>query len=90
MGQGLEKAAALSQSGADEVLLMEHPSLKYYNPDLYVRNIVDVIKRYQPCFFLLGYTHIGMGIGPAVASRLCVTLVSNCIGISIERLFAVY
>jgi len=86
MGQGLEKAAdTLSQNGADEVLLMEHPSLKHYNPKLYVRNVVEVIKRYKPNLFLLGYTHIGMEIGPAVASRLGAPLVSNCIGISIEK-----
>jgi electron transfer flavoprotein alpha subunit len=79
-----DQAKLFSDSGVDEVTIVEHPLLKYYNPEAYAAAIVQVISQKQPSIFFLGYTHAGMELAPTVATRLNLGLVSNCIGVKME------
>ena len=70
---------ALVEMGVDGVLVADHPCLEYYNPEVYYKVMCDVVRDTKPRLLLMGYTFLGMELGPAVATRLGVTLVSNCV-----------
>lgn len=75
---------SLKTSGVDLVLPVEHALLKDYNSELYTTAIYQVCKQFNPALVLMGYTYLGMEIGPAVAVRLGSTMVSNCSELGIE------
>jgi len=69
--------------GADVVLVADHHLLEPYNPEIYCQVVCGVVKNTKPSLFLLGYTFLGMEIGPAIAIRLEVILASNCLGLEL-------
>ena len=69
IGSALEPLAnTISKSGADLVLTAEHPELNDYNAEIYTTVISQAAKGYGPSLFLMGYTYLGMEVGPAVAA----------------------
>ncbi len=84
LGKGLQQPAqALSQMGVDQVFMVDHAHLQLYNPQLFSRVIAGVVKDLKPAVFLLGYTYVGMVVGPAVATRLDVRLLANCLDVEL-------
>jgi electron transfer flavoprotein alpha subunit len=84
LGRGLEQPAqTLSQMGVDRVFVVDHARLRLYNPQLFSRVIAEVVKDLKPAVFLLGYTYTGMVVGPAVATRLDVRLLANCLDVAL-------
>ncbi len=74
----------LADCGVDTVLLADHPILQDYNAEVYRKVISDAVRDFKPSFFLLGYTYLGMEVGPAVATRLGVPIVSNCVDLGLS------
>lgn len=82
LGYGIDKlASSVLNAGVDEVLVADHPILKYYNSEAYLSVIENVIKEIEPSLFLLGYTYIGMEIAPSLSIRLKVPLATNCVDV---------
>jgi electron transfer flavoprotein alpha subunit len=75
---------SLKSSGVDLVLPVQHPLLRDYNAELYTSAIAQVCRQFNPSLVLMGYTYLGMEVGPAVAVRLGGTLVSNCSELEVE------
>ncbi len=75
---------ALVEMGVDGVLVADHPCLQDYNPEVYCRVMNDVVRDTKPRLLLMGYTFLGMELGPAVAASLGVTLVSNCVDLELR------
>jgi len=75
---------SLKTSGVDLVLPVQHALLKDYNSELYTTAIYQVCKQFSPALVLMGYTYLGMEIGPAAAVRLGSTMVSNCNELGVE------
>jgi electron transfer flavoprotein alpha subunit len=69
---------SFKSSGVDLVLAVEHSLLRNYHAELYTAAVAQVCKQFNPTLVLMGYTYLGMEIGPAVAVRLGGTMVSNC------------
>ncbi len=75
----------LANSGADVVLVADHPSLLDYNAQMYSWIISRALREYNPSLFFLGYTYKGIELGPAVATRIHGTMVSNCTEIDLSK-----
>ena len=85
MGSNVEPAARkLISYGADEVYLVEHPSLKNFNDESYADIFVQLISRYKPEIVLLGATTYGRSLAPRVASRLNTGLTADCTKLEID------
>lgn len=69
---------SLSSSGVDLVLPVQHELLGRYHAELYTTAIAEVCRQLDPGLVLMGYTYLGMEVGPALAVRLGGTMVSNC------------
>ena len=79
VGTELEAMADhLKRRGVDQVLLANDPGLNDYNAELYTTVIADCVNTYNPSLILIGYTYLGMEVGPALAVRIGGTMVSNC------------
>ncbi len=76
--------------GADEVYLMEHPLLKDYRTEPYLKGVYDFSMKYKPEIFLFGATPNGKDISSAVATDLATGLTADTTMLDIDienRLF---
>jgi electron transfer flavoprotein alpha subunit len=73
---------ALTDMGiVDDVLVVDDSVLHDHNTEVYCKVISRVVKNFRPALFLVGYTFSGMEVGPLVASKQNVPLISNCVNL---------
>lgn len=69
--------------GADKVYIADNPKLEKYTSDAYAIVVRDAIEKYKPEIMLLGATHNGRDLAPAVAAMLETGLTADCTQLSI-------
>jgi len=85
LGDGMEAAARkLISYGADNVYVVDHPSLKKFNDESYADIFTQLVNRYKPEIVLMGATTYGRSLGPRVASRLNTGLTADCTKLEID------
>ncbi len=70
--------------GADETIVIEHPSLKHYQTLPYSRILNELIKKHVPRIVLFGATVIGRDLAPRVASHTRSGLTADCTDLQIS------
>lgn len=70
--------------GADEVLLVDHPSLKQYRTLPYARILTSLVGQFSPRIVLFGATIIGRDLAPRVASATKSGLTADCTDLQIS------
>jgi len=86
LGENIEGTAKnLISYGADEVYLVEDPTLKIFNDELYTDIFVQLINRYKPEIVLMGATTYGRSLAPRIASRLNTGLTADCTKLEIDN-----
>ncbi len=86
LGENIEDSAKmLIYHGADLVYLVDDPSLKYYNDELYSDIFTSLIKIYKPEIVLMGATTYGRSLAPRVASKLNTGLTADCTRLEIDE-----
>ena len=65
------------------VLHYEHPALGKYTPETHALALADAVGRTSPDLVLLGYTSVGLDLGPSLAVRTGRPLVSYCTRVSV-------
>ncbi|MDP4181501.1 MAG: FAD-binding protein [Bacillota bacterium] len=84
-GDNVEEAArTLISYGADNVYMVDHPTLKLYNDEAYSDIFVQLIQKYKPEIVLLGATTYGRSLAPRVSSRLNTGLTADCTSLEID------
>jgi electron transfer flavoprotein alpha subunit len=84
LGHDIENLAKqLLDKEFDTVFVADYAFLEPYNAEIYSRVLGDFLKDNVPTLILLGYTYLGMELGPSIASRLGISLVSNCVGVEL-------
>jgi electron transfer flavoprotein alpha subunit len=73
------------KGACDRVLVMEDPELAHYNAEQYLMALETVIKSRKPLVTLIGHTAIGMDLAPAMATRLSLPLVTDCVELSLDE-----
>jgi electron transfer flavoprotein alpha subunit len=71
-------AQTVIQSGADRVLLADHPELELYRTLPYARVAIQEARARKPEIFLIGATPSGRDLAPRVASALRCGLTADC------------
>jgi electron transfer flavoprotein alpha subunit len=56
--------------GADAVMVVDHPNLKNYQVETYVRVVSELVGTFKPAIFLAGATAFGREFFPRLAKRL--------------------
>ncbi len=70
--------------GADETIVIEHPSLNHYQTLPYSRILNELIKKHVPRIVLCGATVIGRDLAPRVASHTRSGLTADCTDLQIS------
>lgn len=70
--------------GANRVFAVDHPELRFYNAEPYVPCLKAIIEKEEPRFMLFGHTDAGADLGPTLAFRLGIAIVTDCTDLSVE------
>jgi electron transfer flavoprotein alpha subunit len=76
--------------GADEVYVIDHPVLKDYRTESYMKGVIELAEKYKPEIFLYGATPNGKDLASAVATDLSTGLTADTTMLDIDlenRLF---
>lgn len=79
--KGIEQLLAY---GIDKVYLADDPVLSNHEEELYIGELVRLIKEHKPQILLAGATSLGSSIIPRVAAKLETGLASNCTDLEID------
>jgi len=86
MGNGVADAAQeMAHYGVGEVLLVDHPDLEDYHPELYVSAFLQVCEKVKPRAILMGDTLTSIDMAPRVAFALNTGLVTDCVAIEVDK-----
>ncbi len=78
-----ELAQTAIHSGADLVLLADHPELAQYRTLPYCRVAADLVRERRPYIFLIGATPAGRDLAPRIASAVHAGLTADCTDLQI-------
>jgi electron transfer flavoprotein alpha subunit len=91
LGDGIRPLAnQVIYHGADEVYVMDHPVLKDYRTESYMKGVILLAEKYKPEIFLYGATPNGKDLASAVATDLSTGLTADTTILDIDlenRLF---
>jgi electron transfer flavoprotein alpha subunit len=77
-------AATLVQHGADQVIVVNHPRLKTQDAQVILEALVQIVQQVAPSVILFPSDLLGGEIGPRLAYRLKVGIVTDCVGFQIK------
>ena len=85
IGKGAEALAPqLAKYGADKIYVVDGPEFENYIPESFVQAFAQVAQKVQPSVVLASASAQGKDLMPAVAARLKVGAVSDCVEIKKE------
>jgi electron transfer flavoprotein alpha subunit len=79
-----KQAGRLASYGADTVVILEHPALANYSPDLAAEAVAHLIRERTPWGVLLSATERGRDWGPRLAARLKLGLTGDAVGFELN------
>jgi electron transfer flavoprotein alpha subunit len=71
--------------GAQTVLVIDHPVLKDYHPEVRLAWMERIIREWKPEILLIGATDFGREFAPRLAKRLHTGLTADCVGLEIDE-----
>jgi electron transfer flavoprotein alpha subunit len=86
LGQDMqEMAKTYVGHGAQRVLMVDDPHLRFYRADLFTTVIRDLIEEDRPDIFLMGASDFGKELAPRVAKRIGVGLCADCVALDWDK-----
>ncbi len=93
LGCQIQEQISSLANKVDKIYFLDHPEMETFNADAIGNTLLGALRSIAPRVFLLGYTYLGMELGPFLAAKLDLPLMSNCVsveannngGLSIER-----
>jgi electron transfer flavoprotein alpha subunit len=84
LSQDVSDGGQLAAYGADKVYLMNGPFLDGWNDDVYVEELVDLVRRDKPGVILASSGSLGSSVIPRVATALDTGVSANCISLDLD------
>jgi electron transfer flavoprotein alpha subunit len=85
IGKSVEALAPqLAKYGADKIYVVDGPEFENYIPETFVQAFAQVVQKVQPSVILASSSAQGKDLMPAVAARLKVGTISDCVEIKKE------
>jgi len=75
--------AALQGSGIDKMVLVDDPGLAVAAAEVQAEVVAEVVRQMKPRLVLIGYSLVGMELTPAIAGKLGINALTNCVNIEI-------
>jgi len=83
LGHSIDGAGLIAH-GADQVYLVDDPSLATQQEDLYAAELVRLVRQHRPEIMLAGATSFGRAFFPRVAAVLKTGLTADCTGLEVD------
>lgn len=78
LGEAVQSLAnEMIHQGADRVLFVGHPHLKYYTSDGFAQAFMEIYEQEQPDVIVFGHTALGKDLSPKIASKIGSGLISD-------------
>jgi electron transfer flavoprotein alpha subunit len=85
IGHRLENVVeALQGSGIDRILVVDDPALALPAGEIQAHVFAEVARQIEPRLVLVGYSLVGMELTPAVASKLGINALTNCVNVELR------
>ncbi len=85
MGEGIAGLAGQAVGyGADQVLVVDDPTLKHFRTEAYAAVLEKLAREHQPEVMLLPASNAGLELAAYVAARLGVGLAPDCLDLAVE------
>lgn len=85
LGEGIKPLSKeVVSHGADEVYVIDHPVLKNYRTESYMKGVIYLAEKYKPEIFLYGATPNGKDLASAVATDLSTGLTADTTMLDID------
>jgi len=72
---------ALQGNGIDRILVVDDPGLALAGGEVQAHVFAEIARHVEPHLVLIGYSLVGMELTPAVASKLGMNALTNCVNI---------
>jgi len=77
-------ASELAKYGADKIFVVDGPEFENYVPEAYVQAFAQVASQFNPSIILTSASAQGKDFTPALAARLKVGSISDCVDLSVS------
>jgi electron transfer flavoprotein alpha subunit len=74
---------ALQSHGPDRILVVDDPALALAGAEVQAHVFAELARQIDPRLVLIGYSLIGMELTPAIANKLGMNALTNCVNIEI-------
>jgi electron transfer flavoprotein alpha subunit len=85
LGHGIDEMAGHLENSCDNLLMMDSPELADYTPDPYLLALEKTINERRSFLTVMGHTAAGMDLAPALAARLSIPLMSDCLDATLNN-----
>ena len=75
---------ALQGHGIDKILVVDDPALPLAGGEVQAHVFAEVARQIEPRLVLIGYSLVGMELTPAIASKLGMNALTNCVNIELR------
>jgi electron transfer flavoprotein alpha subunit len=76
---------ALRGYGIDRILVVDDPALALAGAEVQAHVFAEIVRQIEPSLVLIGYSLVGMELAPAVASKLGVNALTNCVNVEVRN-----
>ena len=76
---------ALQNYGMDKIVLVDNPALPAAAGEVQAKVIAQVAKQLDPRLMLIGYGLVGMELAPAIAVRMGMSALTNCVDVKFDN-----
>ena len=85
IGHRLENVIeALQGSGIDRIFVVDDPALALPAGEVQAHVFAELARQIEPRLVLVGYSLVGMELTPAVASKLGINALTNCVNVDLR------
>jgi electron transfer flavoprotein alpha subunit len=85
IGRRMENVVeALQGKGIDRILVVDDPGLALAGGEVQAHVFAEIGKQVEPRLVLVGYSLVGMELTPAIASKLRMNALTNCVNIELR------
>jgi electron transfer flavoprotein alpha subunit len=86
IGHQMEKVVGgLQGYGIDRILVVDDPALAFAGAEVQAHVFAEIVRRIEPSLALIGYSLVGMELAPAIASKLGVNALTNCVNVEVRN-----
>ncbi len=76
-------AAALQGNGMDKIVLVDDPDLTQAAAEVQAHVFAEIVRQTEAGVVLIGYSLVGMELTPAIATKLGINALTNCVHVEI-------